>query len=745
MTTGNEKPPSGLGMAAGDGLVAIHNQPHFTPSGAICQDLLTVALSYAARGWPVFPVWPPNGNGTCTCGDPECDNIGKHPLGRLAPNGLKDATTDPALIRKWWTAAPHANIGLPCGPAGLVVIDVDVKYNGREHWAELCRQHVIDLRTPTSHTPSGGRHLVYAAYDGCTLSNTTGKLAPGVDTRAGPGYIVAPPSKHHTGNLYAWDSELNPDRIQPAPLPDALRRLLADPPRPVAPRIAPAAVIRGNGVTAYGRKALDEECAIVRGILEGQRNHQLNRSAFALGELVAGGELDQTDAERELLTAALASGLREREAVKTIASGLQDGQQNPRSAPGKTHPTPQPRRDATDEPPAFGDNLPEEPPATATVETKPQPRTPGKKIRSTDLIDFLAGLGYAFRLNLCDDSIEVNGVRVTDVIRSKMRCQLRDAGLGKFLAAAEDATVANAATNAYHPVQAYLEGLSWDGGEHIAQLASHVTDVNGVFGLYLRKWLIGSIARAYTGSQNAVLVLDGPQGLGKSQFVRWLCPLPALFVDATVEPDAKDCSLLAIRSWIWEVSELGATTKRADVEALKGFLSREVFTLRPPYGHFEIVKAGLASFVGTVNNSSGIFSDPTGSRRYWATTLTRLDWAYTHNVNLPQVWAEAYVGYRCGESWTLTPAEAATARAINDDFAVVDVYEDLLRAHFTLDPARVDKWTASADILTTLQPNGLGMGTPTAHAMHLGATLRRLGHAKKKVGDVNGYVGVWAN
>ncbi len=365
-----------------------------------------------------------------------------------------------------------------------------------------------------------------------------------------------------------------------------------------------------------------------------------------------------------------------------------------------------------------------------------------KKVTSGDLIDFLTDRGYDLRLNLADDSVEVNGERITDVIRARMRCQLRDAGLGKHLAAADDAVVAHAADNAYHPVRAYLAGLTWDGGDHIAQLASHVQDANAVFGLYLRKWLIGATARAFAGTQNTVLVLDGPQGLGKSQFVRWLCPLPRLFVDANVDPDDKDCSLLAIRSWIWEVSELGATTKRTDVEALKGFLSREFFTVRPPYGRHEIVKPGLASFIGTVNNSSGIFSDPTGTRRYWATTLTALDWHYTRDVNLDQVWAEAYAAYQAGEAWALAPADAQAARGINEEFAVPDPVEDLLRKYFTLDPGRSDKWTSTADILTTLQSNGLGMNA-RANSMHLSATLKRLGHNKRPLGTINGYVGIW--
>ena len=326
-----------------------------------------------------------------------------------------------------------------------------------------------------------------------------------------------------------------------------------------------------------------------------------------------------------------------------------------------------------------------------------------------------------------------------------MRCQLRDAGLGKYLAAADDAVIANAASQPYHPVLDYLKSLTWDQQPQISRLAAHFADTNGVMGLYLRKWLIGAVARAYTGVQNAVLVLDGAQGLGKSQFVRWLCPLPKLFVDANINPDDKDSALLAVRSWIWEVSELGATTRRADVEALKGFLSREVFIVRAPYGRYEIVKPGLASFIGTVNNAFGVFSDSTGSRRYWATTLTAIDWAYAHTIDVNQVWAEAHEAYVSGESWKLAADEAQIARTINEDFAVPDPVEDLLRKYYRLDPARADKWLSSADILTTLRNGGLGTNA-RANAMHLSATLKRLGHRKKlggEQGKINGYVGIW--
>lgn len=370
----------------------------------------------------------------------------------------------------------------------------------------------------------------------------------------------------------------------------------------------------------------------------------------------------------------------------------------------------------------------------------PDEKPKRRRITSADLVDFLRSNGFDFRLNQCDDAVEVNRERITDVHTAKMRCLLRDAGLGKYLAAADDALTAYAASHAYHPVRQYLDGLAWDGRGHIAQLAGHVRDVHDVFGLFLRKWLIGAVSRAMTGAQNAVLVLDGAQGLGKSQMARWLCPLPGFFVDGPVNPDDKDASLLAMRTWIWELSELGATVRRADVESLKSFLSRETFTVRPPFGHFEITKPGLASFVGTVNESSGIFSDPTGSRRFWATTVTAIDWTYSRNVDVNQVWAEAVHAYRHGEPWRLAADELANARAINETYSVPDAVELLLRKWFTLD-ADADTWLSTADILTTLQENGLGQNA-RANAMYLAATMKRLGLRKGDFAKQRGYLGV---
>jgi hypothetical protein len=375
----------------------------------------------------------------------------------------------------------------------------------------------------------------------------------------------------------------------------------------------------------------------------------------------------------------------------------------------------------------------------AALGAAPAPKRPSTIPKSADLIGFLTEHGYQFRMNECDDSLECNKQRMSDVLRAEVRAVLRDAGYRKHLLAAEDAYLAEAGRHKYHPVREYLDSLEWDGAAWIETLASYFTNAQGVFPVYLRKWLIGAVARAYEGCQNATLVLDGTQGIGKSHFVKWLCPIPGMYLDLGINPENKDHQIILISKWIWEVGELTSTIRRADVDALKGFLSREWVTVRPPYGHYDIVKPALACFIGTVNNSSGFLSDPTGSRRFWACTLEGIEWGYT-GLNKHDVWAEAAAAYHNGEPWRLSADEAQRTRVINEQYEIGDPVEAFLQKCFTITSNPTD-WVATVDLLTTMQEAGL-QGNTRSNSMALAATMKRLGLDKSRWDNKMGYRGV---
>src|ERR1039457_6228014 len=103
-----------------------------TPLPSTTSALASTALKYAAYGWSVFPAWWANADGSCACTKgKDCERVAKHPLARLAPNGLLDATRDEAIISGWWTSYPNANIAIRCGEeSGIIVLDVDAYKGG---------------------------------------------------------------------------------------------------------------------------------------------------------------------------------------------------------------------------------------------------------------------------------------------------------------------------------------------------------------------------------------------------------------------------------------------------------------------------------------------------------------------------------------------------------------------------------------------------------------------------------------
>jgi hypothetical protein len=265
------------------------------------------------------------------------------------------ATVDPSRIRAAWTSGPAFNVGIPCGPAGLVVIDLDIPDPGDPtdqpppRWAS---RGVVDGAgvlaalateaghavppTYTVHTPSGGQHRYFLAPTGDRaplLRNTAGDRGRGlgwkIDTRAHGGYVVATGSRTSAG-VYRVDPD---GSAAPVPLPGWLLARLRPPVLPTAP--VGSIRTREGRVRRYVHAAITAETERVHRAPAGQRNACLYVAAVALGQLVAGGALAEHDARGALLTAAgphLAVGAYSlRQAEQTITSGLTAGARRPRT------------------------------------------------------------------------------------------------------------------------------------------------------------------------------------------------------------------------------------------------------------------------------------------------------------------------------------------------------------------------------------------------------------------------------
>jgi len=140
------KPEQGTALLHEDGTLWEHRAwPDDRRAPVWRPDLLIHALSYAARGWPVFPCHTPTLDGGCSCRKDCGKNLGKHPR---TLHGLTDATTDEATIRRWWQQFPDANIGIVTGAvSGLVVLDED-SYKG----GDVSRRELEDSYSPLPET-----------------------------------------------------------------------------------------------------------------------------------------------------------------------------------------------------------------------------------------------------------------------------------------------------------------------------------------------------------------------------------------------------------------------------------------------------------------------------------------------------------------------------------------------------------------------------------------------------------------
>ena len=256
----------------------------------------------------------------------------KHPLlDSWIPYQRRKPTA--AELRDWREKWPDANYGIVTGEiSGICVFDIDDPDKARA-WID---ENGGLPRTPCVRTAKGEHY--YFRHPGRTLKNGT-RIASMCDFRGDGGYVVAPGSIHDTGVLYEWI--VSPDESPYAELPAWIEAaLLRDKPKPQRLEIKHIKPV-SFGTSKYGYAALVSECETVRSTPEGGRNDQLNRSAFSIGRLIAGGEIQRSEAEAALLDAARACGLSDSEARKTLQSGIDNGMKNPRTAPEATYtPTP---------------------------------------------------------------------------------------------------------------------------------------------------------------------------------------------------------------------------------------------------------------------------------------------------------------------------------------------------------------------------------------------------------------------
>lgn len=156
-------------------------------------DLAEYLIEIANTYGPVLPLWGVAGPGVCGCkAGKNCkQSKGKHPNGDLVPNGVKNASRDPSVIREWVKRAPKGNWGVATGhplPGGgfLGVLDVDPRNGGNETIKS------VGPIPETARVESGGGGLHY--YFRCPVQPASCSKGPGLDWLGYGKYCLIDPS-----------------------------------------------------------------------------------------------------------------------------------------------------------------------------------------------------------------------------------------------------------------------------------------------------------------------------------------------------------------------------------------------------------------------------------------------------------------------------------------------------------------------------------------------------------------------
>lgn len=517
---------------------------------------------------------------------------GKEPATRHGLNAWTDSAED---VRRIWDMHPRFNIGLALGKpsGGIVAIDIDRHEDGPDGLMDLREwenAHGKLPQTACSVTGSGGMHLFYRVDREvrCSVNSEIG-----VDVRGDGGYVVAPPSVHPSGAPYFWD--LDPDE---AGIADADENVYA-----YIEHVRPA---------GFGGDGERRRFELPERIGTGQRNETLFSYACSLQ---AKG---RSDAEiRDAIMGANFGRCDEPLTVSEINRLLHSVSNFEK---GKTRDVEKSEKEAVkviDDEMGLDLDKNGKPLLTSYNFAQILKRDPALSGRF-----WYDQMAYCRKVVLplpWDDGPEGTVRQLTDADYSGLDMHVSHAYRMSKRQAMADAVVGVCMGNSRNPLQELISSTEWDGIVRLPGLLYELAGSRMDDYEYAVSELIGHalVARAFRPGckLDAMFVLCGPQGCGKSSAIRSLSLCAEWYCDSLGTFDGDEAVEKIRGKHVVEVPELSAFKRTGSIETVKNFITRRSDTLRPKYARESEDRPRCCVLFGSTN-VGGYISDVTGARRF---------------------------------------------------------------------------------------------------------------------------------
>ncbi len=348
------------------------------------------------------------------------------------------------------------------------------------------------------------------------------------------------------------------------------------------------------------------------------------------------------------------------------------------------------------------------------------------------------------RMNTFSAQVAIDGKDLDDVGPIELKATLERHWIKEKVPTGDviEALTVVASREPYHPIREYLDALQWDKIERIQDFfADHFGCSKDPYHMAVAISLfVSAVARVYKpgAKVDTMVILESIQGIGKTKL--WLAIFGEWCAEVTSSLNDKDFFSGLRGVWCADFGELDQFSK-AETTRIKQVITQTFDHYRPHYGRAHQRFPRQCVFVGGTNQDNWQ-TDASGARRFLPVRVNHAIDVDAIAAIRDQLWAEAVVRFKRGESWWNIPdaAEHQEQSYAGDPWEgpihrhLTDLYQAVARREY----GALMETTTEYVLLDVLK---MDFGKQTRREeMRVSAILKRAGWERRKKGKAWRYV-----